>query len=105
MTNVTPQQTTDNRTSGDQKTRPSHRITFARIIGQDENGKDILGPAREIGAIWRRTNGKKGGILKLDHVPTELTQHQGVIFTLPVDPDYKRQQPQQPSQAPQVTPV
>ncbi len=67
------------------KARPSQRITFARIIGQDEEGNDVLGPAREIGAVWPRKNGKKGGILKLDHFPAELAQHQGVLFVLPVD--------------------
>lgn len=67
------------------KTRPTHRVSFARILGQDENGQDILGPAREIGAIWPRKSGKKGGIQKLDHIPAELTQHQGVIFILPVE--------------------
>lgn len=65
-------------------TKPTHRVSFARITGQDDQGNDILGPAREIGAIWPRKNGKKGGIQKLDHIPVELTQHQGVIFALPV---------------------
>ena len=59
--------------------KPSHRISFARIIGTDEQGNDKLGAAREIGAIWPRENGK-GGILRLDHIPVELTQHQGVLF-------------------------
>jgi len=59
--------------------KPSHRISFSRIIGTDDNGEDKLGPAREIGAIWPRKNGK-GSILKLDHIPIELTQHQGVLF-------------------------
>ncbi len=81
MTNQT-QTTTNVQTI---KVRPTHRLSFARITGKDENGNDILGPAREIGAIWPRKNGKKGGIMKLDHVPAELALHQGVIFTLPVD--------------------
>ncbi|MEM7709664.1 MAG: hypothetical protein AAF264_02705 [Pseudomonadota bacterium] len=59
--------------------RPTHRVSFARITGTDENGADTLGPAREIGAIWPRTNGR-GGILRLDHVPVELTRHDGVLF-------------------------
>lgn len=59
--------------------KPSHRVSFARIIGTDEQGNDKLGAAREIGAIWPRENGK-GGILRLDHIPVELTQHQGVLF-------------------------
>ncbi|MEX6633421.1 hypothetical protein [Hyphococcus lacteus] len=66
------------------KTRPTHRVTFARIIGQDDHGNDKLGQACEIGAIWPRKNGKQGGILKLNLVPSELAQHQGVIFILPV---------------------
>ncbi len=61
------------------KTKPSHRIAFARIIGTDENGNDKLGSAREIGAIWPR-EGDKGGILRFDHIPIELSQHQGVLF-------------------------
>ena len=73
------------------KSKPIHRISFARIIGQDTEGKDILGPTREIGAIWPRKNGKKGGILKFDHIPAELALHQGVLFTLPVDQDDTRQ--------------
>jgi len=40
------------------KSRPSHRVSFARIIGQDENGNDKLGSAREIGGVWPRQNGK-----------------------------------------------
>ena len=59
--------------------KPTHRVSFARIIGTDEQGNDKLGSAREIGAVWPRTNGK-GGILRLDHIPVELTQHAGVIF-------------------------
>lgn len=59
--------------------KQTHRISFARIIGTDENGTDKLGSAREIGAIWPRENGK-GGILRLDHIPVELTRHQGVLF-------------------------
>ena len=59
--------------------KPTHRISFARFIGTDEQGNEKLGAAREIGAIWPRENGK-GGILRLDHVPIELTRHEGVIF-------------------------
>lgn len=64
--------------------KPTHRIAFARIIGTDDRGDSKLGSAREIGAIWPRENGK-GGILRLDHIPVELTQHQGVIFVTEVD--------------------
>ncbi len=64
--------------------KPSHRVSFSRIIGTDENGKDKLGSAREIGAVWPRENGK-GSILRLDHVPIELTTHQGVLFVNEVE--------------------
>jgi hypothetical protein len=59
--------------------KPTHRVSFACIIGKDEDGNDKLGQAREIGAIWPRKNGK-GGILRFDHVPIELTRGEGVIF-------------------------
>ena len=61
------------------KSKPTHRIAFARIIGADENVNDKLGSAREIGAIWPR-EGSKGGILRFDHIPVELSNHQGVLF-------------------------
>ena len=67
------------------KTRPSHRVSFARIIGQSEDGSDKLGSAREIGAIWPRKGDANSSILRLDHIPIELTQHQGVIFISSVD--------------------
>lgn len=63
--------------------KPTHRIAFARIIGIDDQGNDKLGSAREIGAIWPRENGK-GGILRLDHIPVELTRHDGVLFVTEV---------------------
>ena len=62
-----------------EKKKPTHRIAFARIIGIDEQGNEKLGSAREIGAIWPRGN-DKGGILRFDHIPVELTRHQGVLF-------------------------
>ena len=61
------------------KKQPTHRVSFSRIIGTDDQGNDKLGSAREIGAIWPRGEGK-GGILRLDHIPVELTRYQGVIF-------------------------
>lgn len=61
------------------KKKPTQRIAFARIIGTDDQGNEKLGSAREIGAIWPRGNGK-GGILRLDHIPVELTRHEGVLF-------------------------
>lgn len=66
------------------KSKPSHRVSFARIVGQDENGQDRLGAAREIGSVWLRKNGK-GSIIRLDFIPIELTQHQGVLFLNQVD--------------------
>ena len=73
-----------NRNDEETRSRPTHRVTFARIIGKDRDGNDRLGPAREIGAIWPRKNGKKGGILKFDHIPVGLGQ-QGVLFILPTE--------------------
>ena len=52
------------------RSRPTHRVSFARIIGTDETGADRLGAAREIGAIWPRSGDKEGGILRLDHALT-----------------------------------
>ena len=66
------------------KSKPSHRVSFARIVGQDESGQDRLGAAREIGSVWPRQNGK-GSIIRLDFIPIELTQHQGVLFLHPVE--------------------
>jgi hypothetical protein len=66
-------------TTNQPKSKPSHRVSFARIVGQDENGQDRLGTAREIGSVWPRQNGK-GSIIRLDFIPIELTQHQGVLF-------------------------
>ncbi len=64
---------------------PLYRVSFSRIAGQDEEGKDILGRPKEIGAVWPRRNGKAGGILSLDLIPIELTQRQGVLFLVPVE--------------------
>ena len=65
--------------------RPLYRVSFARITGKDENGQDIVGRPKEIGAVWPRNGGKSGGILALDIIPVELTQRQGVIFLVPVN--------------------
>ncbi|CAN7759208.1 hypothetical protein LJR257_006788 [Ensifer adhaerens] len=67
--------------------RPMFRVSFARITGQDDQGKDILGKPREIGAVWPRKNGKSGGIVSLDIIPVELTQRQGVLFLVPATED------------------
>ena len=66
------------------KSRPSHRISFARIAGKDDQGNDRLGSAREIGSVWPRKDGKSS-IIRLDIIPIELTQQQGVLFLSPVD--------------------
>ena len=64
--------------------RPLYRVTFSRITGHDEQGRDVLARPREIGAVWPRKSGKIGGILALDIIPIELTQRQGVIFLVPI---------------------
>jgi hypothetical protein len=70
-------------TTAQPKKKPIHRISFARIVGKDAYGNDRLGPAREIGSVWPRENGKSP-IIRLDLMPIELTQHQGVLFLTPV---------------------
>jgi len=67
------------------KARPLYRVSFARKTGTDERGEDTLGPAREIGSVWARREGN-GAILRLDHIPIELSQHQGVVFLFPAEP-------------------
>lgn len=64
------------------KTRPIYRVLFAPITGQDDEGKDQCGAAREIGAVWPRKD-KPGGIMRLDIVPADLSR--GVIFLAPVN--------------------
>lgn len=71
-------------TTEPQNDRPLYRVTFSRITGQDDTGRDILTRPKEIGAVWSRKNGKSGGILSLDIIPIELSQRQGVIFLTPV---------------------
>lgn len=66
---------------------PLYRVTFSRITGQDREGNDVLSRPKEIGAVWARKGGKKGGILALDLIPVELAQRQGVIFLVPVGED------------------
>jgi len=68
-------------------TLPLSRVSFSRITGQDNQGRDELARPKEIGAVWPRKNGKTGGIVQLDIIPIELTQRQGVIFLVPVDGD------------------
>lgn len=74
--------------SNTQKSKPTHRISFARIVGKDEEGRDRLGASREIGSVWPR-QGDKGGIIRLDFIPIEMTQHQGVLFLTPVSSSEK----------------
>ena len=64
---------------------PLYRVSFSRITGQDDQGRDELARPKEIGAVWPRKGDKTGGILQLDIIPIELTQRQGVIFLAPVD--------------------
>lgn len=80
-----------NETNTQQAQKPTDRVSFARITGTDQNGQDVLGPAREIGAIWPRKNGKKGGILRFDHIPAELVRDQGVLFITPIEEDAKKE--------------
>lgn len=66
------------------KNRPQFRVCFARKTGVDADGQDILGSANQIGSVWPRRD-NKGSILRLDLIPIELTQHQGVLFLFPAD--------------------
>lgn len=66
--------------------KPLFRVSFSRIH-KDADGNQLVGRPKEIGAIWPRKNGKKGGILALDLIPIELTRREGVLFILPVDAD------------------
>ena len=72
-------------TSNSATTKPLFRVTFSRITGKDQSGKDTLSRAKEIGAVWPRKGDKKGGVLALDLIPIELTQRQGVLFLVPAD--------------------
>lgn len=65
--------------------KPLYRVTFSRITGKDDNGRDILARPKEIGAVWNRKGDKKGAILNLDLIPTDLVNRNGVLFLVPVD--------------------
>lgn len=65
--------------------RPLYRVTFSRITGKDRNGQDVLARPREIGVAWARKGDKKGAIINLDLIPTDLINRNGVIFLVPVD--------------------
>jgi hypothetical protein len=71
-------------TTNSKSERPMFRITFSRITGKDKDGKDILARPKEIGAVWKRKEGKSGGLVSLDLIPVELAQRQGVLFLVPV---------------------
>jgi len=64
--------------------KPMFRVTFSRIIGQGDTGRDQLSRPKEIGAVWARKGDKQGAILSLDLIPVELAQRQGVIFLVPL---------------------
>ncbi len=65
-------------------TKPMYRVSFSRIIGKDPEGNDQLGKPREIGAAWARKGDKQGAIIQLDIIPTDLVNHNGVMFLVPV---------------------
>lgn len=67
--------------------RPQFRVTFSRITGKDDKGQDILARPKEIGAAWARKGDKKGAIVNLDIIPTDLVNRNGVLFLVPVDND------------------
>jgi hypothetical protein len=74
-----------NKKTTSQTSKPTHRISFSRITGANKDGTNQLGAAREIGAVWPRKSDKKGGVIQLDHIPVELTRHEGVLFIVPVE--------------------
>jgi hypothetical protein len=65
--------------------RPLYRVTFSRITGKDDKGKDVLARPKEIGAAWARKGDKKGAVINLDLIPTDLVNRNGVMFLVPVD--------------------
>ena len=67
--------------------RPLYRVTFSRVTGQDEHGNDVLARPKEIGAAWARKGDKKGAVISLDIIPTELINRNGVLFLVPVTRD------------------
>ena len=67
--------------------RPLYRVSFSCITGKDENGKDVLGRDKEIGAAWARKGDKKGAIINLEIIPTDLVNRNGVLFLVPLDND------------------
>lgn len=65
--------------------KPLYRVTFSRITGKDDKGQDILARPKEIGAAWPRKGDKKGAVIALDIIPTDLVSRNGVMFLVPVD--------------------
>lgn len=70
-------------TTETQNNKPLYRVSFSRITGQDADGNDQLGKPREIGAAWSRKGDKQGAIIQLDIIPTDLVNHNGVMFLVP----------------------
>ena len=71
--------------SNSKNERPLYRVTFSRITGKDDKGNDILARPKEIGAAWSRKGDKKGAIVNLDIIPTDLVNRNGVLFLVPVN--------------------
>ena len=67
--------------------KPLYRVTFSRVTGKDGNGRDILARPKEIGAVWPRKGDKKGAVLALDLIPTDLVNRNGVLFLVPTTTD------------------
>lgn len=65
--------------------KPLYRVTFSRFTGKDGNGRDICARPLEIGAVWPRKEGKKGGVISLNLIPTDLVTRSGVMFLVPLD--------------------
>ena len=65
------------------KNQPLYRVKFCTVIGQDENGKDKLSRAVELGAVWPRRDASKGAVLRLDIEPKDIRA--GVVFLDPVE--------------------
>ncbi|WP_143534741.1 hypothetical protein [Notoacmeibacter marinus] len=69
------------------KEKPPYRLTFSRITGKDESGQDVLSRPYEIGVAWARKGGKKGCVISIEIIPTDLVNRNGVLFLVPTEPD------------------
>lgn len=67
--------------------KPLYRVTFSRIAGRDDKGNDMLARPKEIGAAWARKGDKKGAVISLDIIPTDLVNWNGVLFLVPTEKD------------------